>query len=548
MPVGTAHQDTFARDHLPPEALWPQMTYPKGSEFDYPARLNCAVALLDDMVKQGHGDSPLLHTAEGVWTYADFLEKVNQIAHVLVNEQGLVPGNRVLLRGPNTPMLAACWFAVVKAGGICVTTMPLLRAYELTYTVEKAQIRLALCDARWSDELEKTQGDSSLLSTIVYFNSDATDGLEARMDSQPTVFDAVNTDADDVVLIAFTSGTTGKSKATMHFHRDVMAICDAFPRSTLRPDASDVFFGSPPLAFTFGLGGLLLFPMRFGASTVFLEKPSVDGLLGIIQDYKATICFTSPTAYRAMLDKIDEYDISCLKKCVSAGETLPPPTYEAWLETTGIKMIDGIGATEMLHIFISASDDDIRPGATGKPIPGYDAKIVDRDGNDVGPNVVGLLAVRGPTGCRYMDDEQRQQNYVQDGWNLTGDAYLMDEDGYFWFQARADDMIISSGYNISGIQVESALLKHPKVKECGVVGAPDPARGHIVKAYVVLRDEATNEASTIKELQDFVKSEIAPYKYPRDIEFWNDLPRTQTGKLQRFKLREHATLEKSPTQ
>ncbi len=536
----TINQDTFARDHLPPESLWPQMTYPEGSVFDYRARLNCAVELLDKMVEAGHAESPLIHTADGPWTYADFLRKVNRIAHVLVEDYGLIPGNRVLLRGPNTPMLAACWFAVVKAGGICVATMPLLRAHELSHIVEKAQIPLALCDVRWDEEILNTQQTTPRLTTIVYFNSDAADGLERLMTDRPETFVAVDTAAADVVLIAFTSGTTGKSKATMHLHRDVMAICDAFPRSTLKPEASDIFCGSPPLAFTFGLGGLLLFPMRFGASTVFIEKPSAQGLMRLIQDYGVTICFTSPTAYRAMLDHVGAYQIQSLRKCVSAGEPLPAETFHAWHKATGIRLIDGIGATEMLHIFISATEDEMRPGATGKPIAGYEARVVDNDGNPVPPGTVGLLAVRGPTGCRYLDDEARQQRYVRHGWNYTGDAYLVDDDGYFHFQARADDMIISSGYNISGIEVESALLKHPKVKACGVVGAPDPARGHLVKAYVVLRNPDDASDALVKELQDFVKAEIAPYKYPRAIAFWDDLPRTQTGKVQRFKLREDA--------
>jgi 2-aminobenzoate-CoA ligase len=378
------------------------------------------------------------------------------------------------------------------------------------------------------------------LTDIVYFNGEGGRTLEHRIEAKPEAFDPVDTAADDLVLIAFTSGTTGKAKATMHFHRDVLAICDAFPRSVLKPEASDVFCGSPPLAYTFGLGGLLLFPMRFGASTVFLEKPSGEGLLHVIQEHKVTICFTAPTTYRAMLDLLGAYDVRSLRKCVSAGEPLPAPTFHAWHAATGIKIIDGIGATEMLHIFISATEDELRPGATGKLLPGYEARVVDNTGKEVPPNTVGLLAVRGPTGCRYLDDIERQKTYVRNGWNYTGDAYLADEDGYFWFQARADDMIISSGHNISGIEVESTLLEHPMVKECGVVAAPDPARGHIVKAYIVLRDPDEAGEETVQALQHFVKSEIAPYKYPRAIAFWSELPRTETGKLQRFKLREHA--------
>ncbi|NNF56987.1 MAG: AMP-binding protein [Rhodothermaceae bacterium] len=534
----SAHTDTFARDHLPPQELWPDFLIPEGSVFDYPERLNCAAELLDEQVAAGYSDRPLIHTAEGPWTYAEVLVKANRIAHVLVDDCGLVPGTRVLLRGPNTPMFAVCWLAVVKAGGICVATMPLLRAYELTYTCEKAQIALALCDANWTEELEKTKAESDWLDQIITFHSDASDGLEARMADKPDTFENVDTAADDVVLIAFTSGTTGKAKATMHFHRDVLAICDAFPRSCLDVSADDVFTGSPPLAFTFGLGGQLLFPMRFGASTVYPAKPGVEGLLAVIQEHKATVCFTSPTAYRAILGRLDEFDVSSLRQCISAGEPLPLPTYSAWREATGLKIIDGIGATEMLHIFISSPERSIEPGATGRPIPGYEAMVVDQDGEEVEPCEIGLLAVRGVTGCRYLDDEARQREYVRNGWNYTGDAYLVDDDGFYWYQARADDMIITSGYNVSGLQVESALLKHEAVAECGVIGVPDEARGQIVKAFVVLREGSKPSDAMAKALQDFVKGEIAPYKYPRAIQFMSALPRTQTGKLQRFRLRE----------
>ncbi|HYE95816.1 MAG TPA: AMP-binding protein, partial [Rubricoccaceae bacterium] len=445
---------------------------------------------------------------------------------------------RVLLHGPNVPTLAAAWFAVVKAGGIAVATMPLLRASELTYTVEKARVRLALCHASCSVELEKTQQQTDMLKQVLLFGAEEGDGLETRMRSKPEQFEAVDTAADDVVLIAFTSGTTGNAKATMHFHRDVLAICDAFPRSCLDITPDDVFTGSPPLAFTFGLGGLLLFPMRFGASMVFPAKPGPEGLLDAIQQHRATVCFTSPTAYRAMLGALERFDVSSLQQCVSAGEPLPAPTSEAWHRATGLRIVDGIGSTEMLHIFISVPAAEQRPGATGKPVPGYEARVVDKEGNEVPAGTVGLLAVRGPTGCRYLDDPERQREYVKDGWNYPGDAYLVDEDGFFFYQARADDMIISGGYNIAGLEVESVLLRHPAVAECGVVGVPDEARGQIVKAFVVLREGRAPSDELMRELQDFVKQEIAPYKYPRAVQFMDTLPRTQTGKLQRFRLRE----------
>jgi 2-aminobenzoate-CoA ligase len=533
----SAHVDTFCRDSLPPREMWPDMPYDGLPELAaYPPRLNCAAELLDRMVEAGHGDRTVFHFTGGHWTYRQLLETANRIAHVLVDDLGVVPGNRVLLRGPNNPMMAACWFAVLKAGGVVVCTMPLLRVRELTFIADKARIGLALCDARVAAECEQAMTGGRV---VLFHGAQPGSGfLESLMAGKPTTFENCDTAADDTALIAFTSGTTGQGKGTMHFHRDVLAVCDCFPPYVLKPKPDDVFCGSPPLAFTYGLGGLILFPMRIGASALLLEQAAPPQLLQGIQDHRATVVFTAPTAYRAMAGLVKGFDLSSLRKCVSAGETLPKATFEMWERETGLKIIDGIGSTEMLHIFISASGDDIRPGSTGKVVPGYQAKLVDEEGNDVPAGTIGRLAVKGPTGCRYLDNPERQRGYVQNGWNLTGDSYLMDEDGYFWYQARTDDMIISAGNNISGPEVEGVLLDHPCVAECGVVGVPDEDRGHIVKAYVVLRPGFEACPELVKTLQDFVKSEIAPYKYPRAIEFVDSLPRTETGKLQRFRLRE----------
>jgi 2-aminobenzoate-CoA ligase len=531
----TAHVDTFARDNLPPEDQWPAFLFTR-PEFQYPERLNCAAAFLDRWVDEGRGDEPCLISPAETLTYRALQERVNRICNVLVHKLGFVPGNRVLLRSANNPMMVAAYLAVLKAGGVVVATMPLLRAKEIAYPLKKAKITIALCDHRLAEEMERARTMAPDLQHVVYWGSGKPDGLEALIAEASSDFTAVDTAADDVCLIGFTSGTTGEPKGTMHFHRDMLAICDGYAQNVLRPEAGDRFIGSPPLAFTFGLGGIVLFPMRVGASTVLLEKAGPDDLLPAIAQHKATICFTAPTAYRAMLSKLQGYDISSLRKCVSAGEPLPKGTFEAWKDATGIRLMDGIGATEMLHIFIAATEDEIRPGATGKPVPGYEAKVVDDEGRDLPPGSVGRLAVRGPTGCRYLADE-RQGKYVQGGWNVTGDTYLMDEDGYFWYQARSDDMIISAGYNIAGPEVEAALLTHPAGAECGVVGAPDDGRGTVVKAYVVLRPGHAPGPELTKALQDHVKAEIAPYKYPRLIEFVEALPRTQTGKLQRFELR-----------
>ncbi|WP_230530848.1 benzoate-CoA ligase family protein [Microvirga roseola] len=540
----TAHVDTFARDNLPPPGLWPTFLFDR-PELQYPDRLNCAAEFLDRWVREGRSDEPCLISPAETLTYRQLQERVNRICNVLVQKLGFVPGNRVLLRSANNPMMVATYLAVLKAGGVVVATMPLLRAREIAYPIAKAKIAIAFCDHRLADEMERAKALSPDLKHVVYWGSGAPDNLEGLMEDVPPDFEAVDTAADDVCLIGFTSGTTGEPKGTMHFHRDMLAICDAYGKNVLRAEPTDRFIGSPPLAFTFGLGGIVLFPMRIGVSTVLLEKAGPDDLLPAIMQYKATICFTAPTAYRAMLSKLDNYDISSLRKCVSAGEPLPKGTYEAWRAATNIRLMDGIGATEMLHIFIAAREEEIRPGATGKPVPGYEARVVDEEGRELPPGSIGRLAVRGPTGCRYLADE-RQAKYVQNGWNVTGDTYLMDEDGYFWYQARSDDMIISSGYNIAGPEVEAALLTHPAVAECGVVGAPDDGRGMVVKAYVVLRSGHAPGADLTKALQDHVKAEIAPYKYPRIIEFVEALPRTQTGKLQRFALRRMAQEQGRP--
>jgi 2-aminobenzoate-CoA ligase len=532
----SAHLDTFARDNLPPREQWPDFLFGL-PELEYPDRMNCVSELLDCWIASGDGGRACLITAGETVSYAQLAERVNRIANVLARDLGFVPGHRVLLRGPNSPMMVAAYLAVIKAGGVVVATMPLLRAKEIAYPLAKAKIALALCDHRLADEMEKARAAASDLKRVIYWGSGAADALEALM-AKPGYesFTACDTAADDVCLIGFTSGTTGEPKGTMHFHRDILATCDSYGRHVLRAEASDRFIGSPPLAFTFGLGGLVLFPLRVGAATILPDKTAPDDLLAAIGKLGATISFTAPTAYRAMLAKLSEHDISSLRKCVSAGEALPKATFDAWQAATGIKILDGIGATEMLHIFIGSHEHEIRAGATGKPVPGYEARVIDDDGNAVPPGTIGRLAVRGPTGCRYLADK-RQRQYVQNGWNVTGDTYLMDADGYFWYQARSDDMIVSAGYNIAGPEVESALLAHPAVAECGVVGAPDEERGQIVKAYVVLRPGQAGDATTTKLLQDYVKATIAPYKYPRAVEYVTALPRTQTGKLQRFELR-----------
>lgn len=528
--------DTFARDNLPPPEQWPEFLF-EAPGLQFAPRLNCAAELLDRALARGWGERACV-LGDGVhWTYAQLLAQANRIARVLVEDMGLVSGNRVLLRGANSPMLAACWFGVVKAGGIAVGTMPLLRARELTTIVHRAQITHALCDARLAQELELAKPGCPGLTQTLHFNDPAASALESRAAAKPATFDAVDTAVDDVCLIAFTSGTTGQPKGTMHFHRDVMAACACWPPRVLCATADDRFIGSPPLAFTFGLGGLLLFPLSIGASTVLLEKTTPDVLLEATARWRASVCFTAPTSYRAMAAQVAKHDLSSLRKCVSAGEALPAATRTLWQEATGIRMIDGIGSTELLHIFISATEDQARGGATGVPVPGYRACLLDEQGVEVSRGEVGRLAVKGPTGCRYLADA-RQTSYVQAGWNLTGDAYRIGEDGQFEYQARTDDMIISGGYNIAGPEVEEALLLHPAVAECAVVGASDEQRGQIVRAFVVLKAGHAGDAALTKALQDFVKQTIAPYKYPRAIEFRSELPRTETGKLQRFRLRD----------
>jgi 2-aminobenzoate-CoA ligase len=532
----TSHIDTFARDNLPPVDEWPELLL---DGFNYPDELNAAVELTDRMVERGFGDHVALIGNGRRRTYKELSDWTNRIAHALVADYGIKPGNRVLVRSANNPAMVACWLAATKAGAVVVNTMPMLRAGELTKIVDKAEIKLALCDTRILDELVACAKESHFLAGVVGF--DGTANHDAELDrvalNKPVTFEAARTGRDDVALLGFTSGTTGAPKATMHFHRDLLIVADAYAKNVLDVRPDDVFVGSPPIAFTFGLGGLAVFPLRFGASAALIESATPQNLVKIIETYRATVCFTAPTAYRAMLAAIDEgADLSSLRLAVSAGETLSTPIYEAWTKRTGVPILDGIGSTEMLHIFIGCRPDDRKPGVTGTPVAGYEARIVDKDFNDVPRGAVGRLAVRGPTGCRYLADA-RQREYVQNGWNVTGDSFSQDEDGYFHFVARSDDMIISAGYNIAGPEVEAALLTHEAVAECAVIGVPDEDRGQIVAAFVVLKPGVAADDATALTLQNHAKATIAPYKYPRAVRFLDALPKTQTGKIQRFQLR-----------
>ena len=533
----TGHTDTFTRDNLPKAEDQPDFLL---DQFPYPDYLNVGVVLSDAMVKKGFGDHTALIGNGRQRTYRELADWTSRIAHALVEDYGVEPGNRVLIRAANNPALVACWLAATKAGAVVVNTMPLLRAGELTRIVDKAEISLALCDTRLMDEMMLCARDSKFLERVVGF--DGTASHDAELDrmalGKPVIFEAVKTGRDDVALLGFTSGTTGNPKATMHFHRDLLIIADGYAREVLNVTPDDVFVGSPPLAFTFGLGGLAVFPLRFGATAILLESVTPPEMMHIIEMYKATICFTAPTAYRVMLDAMNEgTDLSSLRCAVSAGETLPAPVFDDWIAKTGKPMLDGIGATELLHIFISNRHEDARAGSTGSVVGGYEAKIVDDEMNEVARGEPGRLAVKGPTGCRYLADE-RQQDYVLGGWNLTGDIFSQDEDGNFHFAARSDDIIVTSGYNIAGPEVEQALLAHEDVLECGVIGAPDEQRGSIVQAHVVLREGVEESDELIKALQDHVKAVIAPYKYPRSVKFIAEVPKTQTGKIQRFRLKE----------
>ena len=533
----SAHIDTFARDNLPAAETWPDLLL---EGFDYPERLNAAVELTDAMVARGFGDHTALIGNGRRRTYKELADWTNRLANALVDDLGLKPGNRVLVRSANNPAMVACWLAATKAGAVVVNSMPMLRAGELAKYVEKAEISHALCDTRLMDEMIACAKQSSHLKTVAGF--DGTSNHDAELDrlalEKPVRFEAVQTSQDDVALIGFTSGSTGEPKGTMHFHRDLLIIADGYAREVLDVQPDDVFVGSPPLAFTFGLGGLAIFPLRFGAAATLLENAAPPHMIEIIERYKATVCFTAPTAYRAMMRAMDEgADLSSLRAAVSAGETLPGPVYEEWMAKTGKPMLDGIGATEMLHIFITNRFEDHKPACTGKPVGGYEAKVIGPDNQEVAPGEVGRLAVRGPTGCRYLRGE-RQAEYVQDGWNISGDAFTVDEDGYFHFAARNDDMIVSAGYNIAGPEVEAALLAHEAVAECAVIGVPDEERGAIVEAHVVLGASEVPGDALAKLLQEHVKATIAPYKYPRSIVFTRELPKTESGKIQRFRLRQ----------
>jgi 2-aminobenzoate-CoA ligase len=531
----TAYSDTFARDHMPPPEQWPEFRFDL-PEFRFPDQANAASVLLDERVRMGHGGRTAIIGADGRLTYLQLLHQANRIARVLVEDMGLVPGNRVLIPSLNSPMMAICMLAVWKAGGITVPSLALLRAGELAHAIDIARVTHALCDRRLTVEVEGARTRSPTLSQVRYFFDDGPESLEQLAAAKSPEFENVATAADDVGLIAFTSGTSGVPKGVIHCHRALLAICQGFPRHIVQHTQDDVVTGTPSIAFTYGLAGVFMVPLRYGGATALIERFSPESLLETIGRFRVTVLYSVPVMYRAMAAIASNYDLSSLRTCVSAGEHLPTATRTAWERATGVKIIDGIGSTEIGQIFIAAAGADIRPGATGKVVPGYQATVLDPRGRPAPVGVIGRLAIKGPTGCRYLADE-RQKTYVVDGWNVTGDAFRMDADGYFYYQARADDMIVSAGYNIGGPEVENVLLAHAAVAECAVVGWPDDERGQVVKAYVVLRLGYQRSAEMVVELQEHVKRAIAPYKYPRIIEFVDSLPRTHTGKLQRYKLR-----------
>ncbi|MDB5692186.1 MAG: 2-aminobenzoate-CoA ligase [Alphaproteobacteria bacterium] len=527
----SAHVDCFARDRLPPPELQPEFLFDL-PELHYPERLNAASALVDGPP----ADAPALINHAGTWTYGAMRDLSDRIARLLVEEEGLVPGNRVLLRGPNGAILFAAWLGVLKAGGIVVATMPILRPREIAPVVARARIHHAIVDDRHLADFLTAADETGLIRSLLTYHGDAGGGaMERRLEGVAGGFAAVDTHRDDVALIAFTSGTTGRPKGCVHYHRDVLAPADSFARHVLKPEPGGRWLCSAPIAFTFGLGMQLIFPWRFGGAAVTVEQPGPKSLLEAVAKHEVTILATAPTAYKAMLPMLGEHDLTSLATCVSAGEHLPAATWHAWRDATGLGIVDGIGATEMMHIFISASGDDIRPGATGKAVPGYRACVLDGVGRPL-PHGIGRLAVKGPTGCRYFDDE-RQRDYVRDGWNVTGDTFRQDEEGYFRYVARSDDMIVSAGYNIGAPEVENALHLHAAVAECAVIGVSCPERGQKVKAFIVLAAGHSASPELAQALQDHVKAAIAPYKYPREVEFVDALPRTATGKLQRFALK-----------
>jgi len=542
MPAQTAHIDTYIRDNMPPEALWPEMDYSVLPELAaYPDRLNAATELLDRTIETFGTDRPAVIFGDVTWSYGDLLATANRIANVLVEDYGMIPGERVILRSSNHPMLIAAWYAVLKAGGIAISTMPVLRERELVYMIDKAKVQLAITEASLAKDIEGAQQKTETLRDILYFGDDRADDLENRMTTKSAEFSDIDTAADDPAIIGFTSGSTGTPKGTLHFHRDILAVADTFIKQVVKIQPDDIVCGSPQIAFLYGLCAYMPDTMRFGASVVVVERGTPEVLLETIQKNKATVCFSTPSGYKLMLDIIDKYDTSSLRLCIAGGEPLAPAVFHGWEQKTGVKIINGLGISELLHIFISAAGDDIRPGLIGKAVPGFQVRVVDDAFNDVKSGEIGQMIVKGPNGCRYLDDIDRQKAYIRDGWNLSGDLCRWEDGGYIAYEARTDDMILTGGYNVSGLEVEAVLLEHQGVRECAVVGTPDPDRGQIVKAFIELREGIEGNDALVAEMQDFVKSQISAFKYPRAIEFVDELPHTATGKIQRGALRQLET-------
>lgn len=539
--VPSAHVDQFARNMLPAKEYWPVFDYSGKNLTRYPDYINAAEVIIDAAIADGFGDKPAYYFEGETWCYRYLQDRAERIARVLVGDYGLVPGNRVLLRSGNNPMLVACWLAVLKAGGICVMTVPMLKSEEISFILNRVEIRFALCEESLAEDLETARQSSPSLEQIAYFTpmgsgQSKAAALDRAVEMKPAGFANVATAADDIALISFTSGTTGKPKATAHFHRDILAIGDCFPR-VYTVNTEDIICGSPTMAFTYGLAVLLIYPLRYRATVALVPRPTPENILHAIEQHRVTSLYCVPTSYNQLLGEINKFDISSLRKCASSGENLQIPLWERWHEQTGIRLINGFGTTEMICTFLSESMSVDRIGSAGRAVPGYTAELIDNEGRLMPPNSRGTLAVRGPTGCRYLDDLDQQKSFVQYGWNVTSDVFEKDRDGYFWFVDRADDMIISSGYNISPQEVERALSEHPLIRECAVVGVGDSARGKLVRACVVLNEPGRATQETVTALQEFVKNRIAPYKYPRDIRFYDELPKTYTGKIQRQRLR-----------
>ena len=542
-------------EYLPPEEMRPEKVYSIPEVQDYPARLNPARELLDRNVEEGRGGKPALLFQDRVITYGALAEQANRLGNVLASH-GVEEEDRVVILSPNQPLSLVANFAALKLGAVPVPASPLLSPPEVSWVINNSEARALLVHTAMLPLVEKARPEFSSEPVVLGLAPPSDELSKADVESvlplmekADAALEAVLREKDRVGILLYTSGTTGKPKGVVHLVEEILAVADTFGHYGWKLRDDDVVFSPAPLAFAAGYGAMAIIPFRFGAAVSIMPRFEPEAAFETVQQHHATVLTILPTSYRKMLQvegAEKRFDLSSVRMCTGGGEALTAETYGQWLDRFGLEIFEGFGTTEMFYVFVSvAVTEKAKPGSIGTPVPGYEVKVVSEEGNEVGPGEIGRMVAKGPTGTLYWRPqeengrlmESQRHAVVGKGWNVVGDYLYGDEDGYFWFVSREDDLIKSSGYRIGPEEIEMVILKHPAVADAGVIGVPDPVRGQNTKAFVVLTEGYAPSGELKQEIIDFCRNDIAVYKLPREVEFVETLPRTVTGKLLRRVLR-----------